>query len=468
MINTPQIKNISQGWKNSLLLKVVKYVSIIVGAGILICILTLIFFTDPLINKFLKDKITNTFKEAYPAYTIQLGYIHYDIWKNRLGCDSLILLSSDSSFTCRVASFSASGIGWIKILREGGFTPNNLVRSVIDAQKIVLNFNKSQNELRVDLLHISVPDSEMVTDSIKYSSLIDDERFFAKSKFRQTRFRFDAPQIKIIGLDCLSLLHGNIYKARSININDAFADIFVNMDKLYDNSSPNPQMPNEVLSSMNEIIKVDSIKVINSSFKYRERFAVRAKPGVISFNKVNISISGIANHTVFPDTTIIIGEGLFMNSGTMKLFMAIPLMSKDFSLRYSGSVSLMDVTNLNKFIEAGEHRRIKSGIIQSAKFNIKVKSGQATGTLRVAYKDLSIAVLNKDTGSENGIFDRISSIFGKIFIIRGTNLPDEKGLMKIGSTNYTRYPQDYFLQVLWFALRNGVADVAGFPPPPRR
>jgi len=101
-------------------------------------------------------------------------------------------------------------------------------------------------------------------------------------------------------------------------------------------NSPNPQMPNEVLSSMKEIIKVDSMIILNARLKYSEKFTVRGTPGVITINKANVTIIGIANHTIKPDTTLIHGEALFMNSAKMKLFMAIPLTSKDFSLRYSG------------------------------------------------------------------------------------------------------------------------------------
>ena len=152
-----------------------------------------------------------------------------------------------------------------------------------------------------------------------------------------------------------------------------------------------------------------------------------------------------------------------MNSGRMKLDMAIPLASKDFSLRYSGSLSTMDVTVLNSFIEAGEHQRIKSGVLQSASFNINVNSGYASGSLHVVYKDVNIAVLDKKTGSEKGIFNRILSFFGKVFIIRNSNMPDEDGSIKIGEIKYSRKPTDYFFQYLWFALRGGVADVLGFP-----
>ena len=261
----------------------------------------LTFLPDPIINTFFKDKITKAVTKAYPEDSIHLGKMHYNVWKNRLTCDSIKLTTN--KFTGRAASFSISGLSWIKILRQGNFTPDILSGSALDAQDIILNFHQSQNVLRFRMLHISVPDSEIVADSIKYYSLINDEQFFAKSQFRQTRYRFDIPQIQIIGSDCAAFLQGNSYNAGCININDLFVDILVNMDKPYDTNSPNPQMPNEVLSSMKEIIKVDSMIILNARLKYSEKFTVRGTPGVITINKANVTIIGIANHTTKPDTT---------------------------------------------------------------------------------------------------------------------------------------------------------------------
>jgi hypothetical protein len=462
MIKVPQSEIVFFKKGKLSLIKIAKYISFVICTLMLICILIFIFIPDPIINALFKGRIIKEFTKTYPDYSLQLGSIHYNIWKDRIGCDSIVL--KNSGYTCSVASLSISRISWMKILWQRKITFNTITNSVIDAHKIYLDFPESQIELHFATLHISLPDSDMSADSIKYHSHIKDEQFFAKSRFRQTRFSFDIPQIKITGLDCFALLQGNIYKAGNININGVFADILVNMDKPYDKNSSKPQMPNEALSSINEIVKVNNIKIINGRLKYSERYVVKAKPGVINFTKINISVSGIANHTGHTETAIIQGEGLFMNSSLMKLYMTIPLSSKDFSLKYSGSLGRMDVTQLNSFLEAGEHRRIKSGILQSAVYNIKVNSGHAIGTLRVLYKDLSIAVLNKNTGSEKGIFNRIISLFGKIFVIRGTNMPDDKGKMKIGVIKYIRDPEDYFLQFIWFALRNGVGDVVGFSP----
>jgi hypothetical protein len=309
-----------------------------------------------------------------------------------------------------------------------------------------------------------VPDSELVIDSIKYSPFSDDDKLFSKSKFRQTSYRIQIPQIQIHGMDCLAFLQSDNIIARKIDINEVSADILVNMDKPYDKSSSKPKMPNEILTTMKQEVKIDSLKITNGRLKYCERFAIGSKPGIILINDINISAGRIANHTSRSDTTIILGDGLFMNTGKMKLFMAIPLESKDFSLRYSGSLSSMDVTKLNSFIEPSENQRVNSGFLKSARFNINVNAGNASGNLLLEYNNLDISFIDKNTGSEKGIFNQISSLFGKIFVIRKANTSDDKGLMKVGLTKYIRNPDDYFFQFVWFALRNGIADVVGFPP----
>lgn len=463
MINTPQNENKKFDLRKIPSRKFVKGISFIVGAIFLLSVLGLVLFPDPFVNTFLKNKITNAFADAYPEYSLQIGEMHYSVWKNRLECDSITLQTKDSTFTFNADSFSVSGIGWIKILLQSDFNPNTISSSVIDAQNIVFDFHKSQEEIRLEKLHISVLDSVIMVDSIKSHPSINDEQFFAKSQFRQTRSCLNISQIKILGFNFLSFLEQNTYSVRKIIMQDVFADILLNKDKPSDEKAPNPHMPNEIFSSMKEIINIDSVEIINGRLKYSERFDINVVPGVITFNKFNISVSGIANHTAQPETTIIRGDGLFMNAAAMKVYMAFPLTSKEFSLRYSGSVGKMDVDKLNVFLEPVENRQIKSGIIQFAAYYINVNSGQASGDLRVAYSDLKIVNFNINTGDiSTGPLNKISNYVANMFIIRTTNLPDEKGLMKIGEINYNRDPGDYFFQYLWFSLRSGIGDVVGF------
>ena len=106
----------------------------------------------------------------------------------------------------------------------------------------------------------------------------------------------------------------------------------------------------------------------------------------------------------------------------------------------------MDISTLNSFFETANQVRIKSGVLQTASFEINVASGRASGNVRAIYRDLHLAVINEHTGSEKGFFDGISSFYVNTVKIRGNNVPDKSGSMKIGEVKYTRKRNDPFLQ----------------------
>jgi hypothetical protein len=119
----------------------------------------------------------------------------------------------------------------------------------------------------------------------------------------------------------------------------------------------------------------------------------------------------------------------------------------------------MDLTRLNAFLEIAEHTRIKSGSAQEAAFEVDVRAGQARGRVRAIYKDLDLALLNKQTGSAKGINNRVTSFFTNVLKIRNSNAPDASGSMKEGVVNYTRSRDNEFQAFVWFALRTGILDI---------
>jgi hypothetical protein len=119
----------------------------------------------------------------------------------------------------------------------------------------------------------------------------------------------------------------------------------------------------------------------------------------------------------------------------------------------------MDLTRLDAFLDIAERTRIKSGSAQEAAFDIEVTAGQARGHVRGIYKDLEIAVLDKQSDTEKGLSNRVASFLMNVLKIRNSNAPDATGSMKEGEVKYTRRPEDEFLQFAWFALRSGVLDV---------
>ena len=218
-------------------------------------------------------------------------------------------------------------------------------------------------------------------------------------------------------------------------------------------------MVHEALAAIQQPLQIDSLSITDGYLKYSERVVVGADPGVLTFTAVNMSVEGISNRGEASAAILIRAQGNLMDAGVLKVLMTIPVASPDFSFHYSGSLSAMDLTRLNAFLDIAEHTRIKSGSAQEVSFEINVTAGQARGRVRAIYRDLNITILGKQTGSETGLGNRIASFLANVLKIRNSNAPDASGSMKEGEVNYTRRPTDEFPKFSWLALRSGVLDV---------
>ena len=67
--------------------KIAAFAGLAVAAVILFSVLVFLFFPVTYINGYLKNQIIKAFTRAYPAYSMRIAGVHYNIWKNRIGCD---------------------------------------------------------------------------------------------------------------------------------------------------------------------------------------------------------------------------------------------------------------------------------------------------------------------------------------------------------------------------------------------
>jgi hypothetical protein len=350
----------------------------------------------------------------------------------------------------------------MQLLLGRALTPDCLASSEIDADNFVLTFPRDQYQLRCERLHVSVGDSAIVADSFELRPIAEDEQFFEATKFRRTRYRLVIPHWSMTGSACLGILKRDSFCGRSARLQDPVLDVLTNMAKPPETGLADPRLPHELLASIKATIQIDSLSIANGQVKYGERYARGAEPATVTFDSMQVSVGGIANRCSEHDSVVVRARGRFMNAGRMNVRMAIPVATPEFSMRCSGSLSRMRVPRLNSFLEVAQEIRIKSGDVHSITFDFNVETGRANGTVRAVYSDLSIAILNGETGSEKGIIDRVTSFLANNVKLRQSNVPDKTGAVEIGAVVYTRQPSDPFFKFLWFSLRSGLKDVVGF------
>jgi hypothetical protein len=433
------------------------YVGLCLGAVVLAGAVLLLVFGGAILNGYGKKKAERAFAEARPGYALRIGQLDYAVGANRLVAQSVTLSATNT--TLKVGRISLKGVRWARLLWGTAALADVLAHASLEATNLDVEFPQAHYGIRCARLRASVPGSELIAEGTEFQPLVGDEELFAVDEFRTTRFHVVVPECRVLGLAYGELLQGKSYRAKAVHFSRPAFDALVNRDKPVEPFVKRPLMVHEALAAIRQPLQVGSLSITNGRLTYCERVRAGAAPGVLTFGAVSMSVEGIANRGEASAAIQLQAQGDFMNAGVLKVQMTIPITPPDFSLHYSGSLSAMDLTRLDAFLDIAEHTRIKSGSAQEAAFEIDVTAGQARGHVRAIYRDLEIALLGKQSGNEKGLGNRVASILANVLKIRNSNTPNGSGSMKEGKVNYTRRPEDTFLQFAWFALRSGVLDV---------
>jgi hypothetical protein len=433
------------------------YVGLSLGALVLAVAVLILVFGGVILNRYGKGKAERAFAKAHPGCALRIGELDYAVGANRLVAQSVTLSATNTTF--KAGRTSLTGVRWARLLWGTAALADVLAKASLDATNLDVEFSQAHYGIRCARLRASVPGSELIAEGTELRTLAGDEEFFAAGYYRTVRFHVVVPECRVLGLAYGELLQGKSYRARSVHFSGPSFEALVNRDKPPKPFVKSPLMVHEALASIRQPLQVGSLSITNGHFEYCERLAVGADPAVLTFGAVSLFVEGIANRGEATAAIQLRGQGDLMNAGTMKVLMTIPIQPPDFSLHYSGSLSAMDLTRLDAFLGIAEHIRIKSGSAQEASFEIEVTDGQARGRVRAIYRDLEMAVLDKQSGTEKGFDNRVASFLMNELKFRNSNAPDATGSMKEGKVNYTRRPGDEFQQFAWFALRTGVMDI---------
>jgi hypothetical protein len=417
----------------------------------------ILMFGGMILNGYGKVKVERAFAKAHPGCVLHIGKLDYSVGADLLVAQAVTLSAPNT--TLKVDRISLTGARWTRLVWGTAAPAEVLAKASLDATNLDAEFPQAHYGIRCARVRASVPDSELIAEGTELRPLAGDEAFFAAHEFQTPRFHAVVPECRVLGLAYGDALQGKSYRARSVHFSRPSLDTLISRDKPPKPFVKSPLMVHEALASIRQPLQIDSLTITNGQFRYCERLAVGADPAVLTFGAVSLSVEGIANRGEPAAAIQLRGQGDLMDAGTMKVRMSIPITPSDFSLHYSGSLSAMDLTRLDAFLDIAAHTRIKSGSAQEAAFEIEVTAGQARGRVRAIYKDLEIAVLGKQTGSEKGLDNRVASFLANLLKIRNANAPDAAGSMKEGEVDYTRRPDEEFQEFAWFALRTGVLDV---------
>ena len=283
---------------------------------------------------------------------------------------------------------------------------------------------------------------------------------------KRDRFTLQLKNMELTGIDLSAFLKKREIIATDLIIHDGHLAIFYHPG-VQREAAPDPVLfPHQQLQQLSTIVSIRQLLLHNLYIAYAEYNPSSREKGRITFEKTSGTIRHISNSPEEIKRHPIMEANLstyLMGQGELKTRFRFNLQAKDGAFSYSGYLGGLNGTVLNSVTKPLAMMHIKSGKVQSLRFNIQADNHHATGNMAFKYNDLAIAVLKKEEGMSWFSRQGLLSFLANNLIVNADN-PDYLGTFRPASIDYVRDPNSSFFSFLWKTLFQGIRHSVGVTP----
>ena len=206
-------------------------------------------------------------------------------------------------------------------------------------------------------------------------------------------------------------------------------------------------------------IRIDSIGLTNGDVVLTVHAGKANEAGSISFNEINAKLYNITNDTVYKTETAYLGikaEALLMGKGKMTLSFKGKLFEKENTFTMKGSLSNLEIKELNPILEKNAFIYASSGRIDEMYFSHTANNTKSAGTLTIIYNGLNVTVKNKQTDDTTAFRERFISFIANRRILDSNPVAHEK--VRVGIIDYERDPERLIFHYWFNSILSGITS----------
>lgn len=376
--------------------------------------------------------------------------------------DGLVLLTNADGFELGAGAINLSMIGLHLDSSEIDGADGALFsdRFEFSARELEHTPARGGYRMRAERLVLSSNDSTLivagiVVDTAAYALIADRRR-------RSDRFHLDLGTLTLSGVDYRGVFAGPRIVVRSVRIDSAALEVYSDK-RLPGGPSRQAALPNRLMQSFPIPLRTDTITLERTDIEYAERAPGSARPGRLVFDDVWVSAVNVTNDSsgMTGDSAVVINaNAMLAGESRLTAVLHLNLLAPAFEVLYRGHIGAFDVSAINTLLVDLLGVRVSSGQVDSLWFAAVVQDGSATGELSAVYRDLRVEMVDRESGRPD-IWDQVESLFANTFVIKGQNVVDQEGGLRVAEIAYDTKPQDTFFERIWFGLRRGLLSLVG-------
>jgi len=305
------------------------------------------------------------------------------------------------------------------------------------------NYHIKAKEIKTENTGLSLKDFAYVPD-------IGRTAFVKNLAKEKDLYDLKAASVEIKNMDAGYKDEKIFFNAGSIILDKVTADIY--RSKMPEDDLTKKPLYNKLLRDMKFPLKLDTLSIRNSLLVYEEEINFEKGPGVITFNKFNLTATNLQSgfgQKKMDDLKIKI-NCVFMNSSPMKVDWKLNVLDKSDGFNIKGSILKFDTRKLVSFSKP--YMNIKQeGMFDEVYFNIVGNDINSKGDFALKYRDLKVSIYKKkDPEKKNKLVSAVANLLVK---------NDSDGKTKNTKVEVTRIPEKSFYNFFWLNIMEGLKEI---------
>jgi len=265
--------------------------------------------------------------------------------------------------------------------------------------EVKFNSDKGFYDYELKGVDLDITENRLALSDFKLMPKYDKEQFAKKFGKQTDRIALNLKSIELIGFDLEKYFLKGDLVIKAINIDGL--DLEVYRDKNYPFDFENfPKFPWQALAGIEIPFQIDAISVKNSGIRYEELAPDRVAAGKVPLSNVKVELLKVSNIPEYINKNgpmVCLLEAKLFNEGNMFVQITAPRDLSSSEFEFHGRIDRMNMQAFNSITELNVLVNIQEGQLDSLVFWAKANQKISTGQMVMAYNNLKINVLKKET-----------------------------------------------------------------------